>query len=206
MRKKVIVDHTSPSSNYTRSSLSLKDAKKELRMLREADKQARKNGTGTSSDKNDRSTSNTADMTASTSTRDLPEVVDFPPPPFGGSYRRSKTLDAKPPREKKSTGTSSRFTKKLTGSSTPSAIEEKKQLLEKVSRSRRRWSDSGKHSSLEHSEHVKAAREKSNKWNKQLEVLSQRDEARKEAYAYVQHGHRETGRRLRKLGIGSRVY
>ena len=114
-RKISVGSHMSPSSKM---NLNLKDAKKKLRKLREAETKGRKKATMYQSPTRTCDLPS-AEMTSSTNKlpADLPTVIGLPPSPFA---RRSKSSNSatKLRREKKSTsGTSSKYTRKLSGSS-----------------------------------------------------------------------------------------
>lgn len=110
--------HLSPS----RVHFNLKDAKKKLRKLREAETKGRKKSVH-----HHQSPTRTCDlpseMTSSSTNNlpaDLPTVIGLPPPPFA-PYRRSKSSSSTTRRrEKKSssgTSSSSKYTRRLSGSS-----------------------------------------------------------------------------------------
>ena len=110
--------HLSPS----RVHFNLKDAKKKLRKLREAETKGRKKSVHHQSPT--RTCDLPSEMTSSSTNNlpaDLPTVIGLPPPPFA-PYRRSKSSSSTTRRrETKSnsgtTSSSSKYTKRLSGSS-----------------------------------------------------------------------------------------
>jgi hypothetical protein len=214
------------SKNVDLSSPSLLPSHRRKTKVREDEKQT----TNDKSDNNNRSSKRTTDTaTLSTLTDDLSKDIELSTPPCV-SNRRSKTTAETKPREKKKSAcgdlfikSSTKFQRRWTGSNKPSDINEKKQLLEKVASLRRRWNNdhSGKYASSlleQHSEKgpVRETKNRQKKKSKHQKILSLRNEARKEANAFVHRARRlrgdgseqfEAGRRkksLRKLGSLSR--